>query len=236
MKDTVHHSKIIQKKVRKGTRNFLQTKALTPEELDQAIQIGFELGIEEIENGTKLLTIGEMGIGNTTATSAITASLLHLSVEDTVGRGTGLNNSQLQHKKEVIKQAISKYYLETEEPLEALRTFGGLEIASMVGMILAASFKQIPVLLDGVITGVAALIASKLNPNTKNYLIASHQSAEPAHFFILKSLQVEPLLQLSLRLGEGTGAILALPLLRSSKDLLQQMATFTEANVSDKTQ
>ncbi len=236
MKEFVDNPKLIQANIKKGTRNFLYEKAMTKEEVNKAIEVGFQLGITEIEQGTNILSIGEMGIGNTTASAAVAAHLLNRSLEEMVGRGTGLDDKQWQHKREVIQKAFDFHSLSTKDPIETLTTFGGYEIAAMVGMIIAASFRQVPIILDGVITGAAALIAANIHPNTTSYMIASHQSEEPGHRFILEALNLTPLLQLSLRLGEGTGAILALPLIRSIQHLLQEMATFTEANVSEKNQ
>lgn len=234
MKSTIDNPRLIQRKVRAGAGNFLREKALTEEEVIKAIQIGFDLGVKEIEEGTRMLSIGEMGIGNTTSSAALTAHLLGLSVDETVGRGTGLNDNQLQHKKEIIKKAFQFHQLSSKDPIETLSAFGGLEIAAMTGMILAASFKQVPVILDGIIAGAAALVASYINSEAVSYMIASHRSEEPAHRFILEALNLSPLLQLSMRLGEGTGAVLSVPLIRSTQHLFQEMATFAEANVSQK--
>lgn len=234
MKSTIDNSRLIQKKVREGTRNFLKDKAMTKEEVIKAVQVGFELGMEEVEQGAKMLSIGEMGIGNTTSSAAIATHLLGNSLDELVGRGTGLNDSQLQHKKDVIQKAFEFHNLQTNDPIETLSVFGGFEIAAMTGLILAAGYKQVPVIIDGIIAGAAALIAANINPITTSYMIASHQSEEPAHRFILKALNLSPLLQLSMRLGEGTGAVLSVPLIRSTQYLFQEMATFAEANVSQK--
>ncbi len=234
MKDTIDDDRLIHRKVKNGTNNFLLDKAMTKEEASEAIQVGFDLGVEEVEQGAKMLSIGEMGIGNTTASAAVTAYLLERSVDEMVGRGTGLNDEGLQHKKAIIQKAIDKHQLTTKDAVEALAAFGGLEIAAMTGMIVAAAYKQVPILLDGFNTGAAAVAAAHIHPITASYMIASHQSEEPGHKFMLKSLNLSPLLQLSLRLGEGTGAILSLPLIRSTQHLLQEMATFAEANVSEK--
>jgi len=234
MKATIDNQNLIQKKIREGTRNFLKEKAMTKEEVTAAVQVGFELGVEEVKQRTKMLSIGEMGIGNTTPSTAIAAYLLNIPLEIMVGRGTGLNEDQLRHKKEVIQKAFDFHNLQTKDPIETLSTFGGFEIAAMTGVILAAGYKQVPVIIDGIIAGAAALIAYHINPVTTSYMIASHQSEEPAHQFILQALNLSPLLQLSMRLGEGTGAVLSVPLIRSSKHLVQEMATFAEANVSEK--
>lgn len=234
MKDTIADPRLIQRKIKKGTNNFLFGKAMSKKEVYDAIQVGFQLGIEEVEQGTKMLSIGEMGIGNTTSSAAIAAHLLELPVEQMTGKGTGLDDIQLKHKINVIRKAFEKHQLATKDAVETLATFGGVEHAAMTGMIIAASYKQIPVLLDGLNTGAAALAATYIHPLTSSYMIAAHQSEEPGHAIILKVLQLKPLLQLSLRLGEGTGAILALPLIRSTQHLLQEMATFSQAKVSQK--
>jgi len=232
MKSTIDNPKLIQKKVRAGAGNFLHEKALTRDEVIKTIQIGFDLGIKEIENGTRMLSIGEMGIGNTTSSAAVAAHLLGYSLDEMVGRGTGLNDGQLQHKKEIISSAFQFHQLTSKDPIETLSAFGGLEIAAMTGMILAASLKQVPVILDGLIAGAAALVASQINSDTVSYMIASHQSEEPGHRIILQSLNLSPLLQLSMRLGEGSGAVLAVPLIKSTQHLFQEMATFAEAKIS----
>jgi len=234
MKDTVADPRLIQRKIKQGTNNFLFDKAMTKEEVYDAIQVGFQLGMDEIEQGVKMLSIGEMGIGNTTSSAAVAAHLLGRPVEQMTGKGTGLNDMQLQHKVDVIRKAFEKHQLASKDAVEALAAFGGLELAAMTGMIIAAAYKQIPVLLDGLNTGAAALAAAYIHPITASYMVASHQSEEPGHAIILNALQLKPLLQLSLRLGEGTGAILALPLIRSTQYLLQEMATFSQAKVSQK--
>ncbi|KXG44332.1 nicotinate-nucleotide--dimethylbenzimidazole phosphoribosyltransferase [Tepidibacillus decaturensis] len=234
MKDSIDNPLLIQKKIGQGTRNFLKEKAMTKQEAIEAIQVGFDLGVMEVENGAKGLAIGEMGIGNTTSSAAIAASLLKRPLDEVVGRGTGLNSDQWLHKKKVIQQALQFHNLHSNDPIEVLATFGGYEIAAMTGMILSAAYKRVPILLDGFNTGASALIAAKIETKSVLYMIASHQSEEPGHRHTLQALQIYPLLQLNLRLGEGTGAILALPILRSAQHLFQEMATFEEANVANK--
>lgn len=232
MKDTINHPDLIQRKVRAGSCNYTKGKAMTEEEVYLAIQVGFEIGIEEVENGYNILTMGEKGIGNTTPSATIAAHLLGRSLDDMVGRGTGLDDSQLNHKKDVIQRAFDFHALKTNDPIDTLCAFGGYEIAAMTGFIIAASYKQVPIVLDGIIAGAAALVAREFNPLTVSYMVASHCGDEVGHKFVLQDLGLKAILDLSLRLGEGTGSILSVPIIRSSKCIFQEMATFDDAGVS----
>jgi len=234
MKERVVDERLIQRKIRAGAGNFLREKAMNKEEAKKGIAVGYELAEEAINAGARMLSLGEMGIGNTTTSTIITAHLLDLPVSEVIGRGTGLNDQQLNHKQKVIEEGLKFHNLPTKEVIETLSAFGGLEHAAMVGVILAAARNQIPVILDGFNTGAAALIAKEVNSLTTSYLFAGHVSEEPGHAHILKALGLKPLLNLNMRLGEGTGAIMALSLIKGIKAIMWEMATFEEAHVSQR--
>jgi nicotinate-nucleotide--dimethylbenzimidazole phosphoribosyltransferase len=200
-----------------------------------AVKAGITLAEEAAEH-FDVLGVGEMGIGNSASASALVSTLLGISPEDAVGRGAGLDDAGLTLKKRVISAALSRYgaKLSTMEPISTIALFGGFEIAMMAGFVLGAAAKRVPVIIDGFICSAAFIAAHKLCPNVSDYVLFGHQSAEPGHTPVLKSLARAPLLDLELRLGEGTGAALALSILRSGLHLYREMATFTQASVSDK--
>jgi nicotinate-nucleotide--dimethylbenzimidazole phosphoribosyltransferase len=200
----------------------------------QALEVGMALADELAAEGTRLLGTGEMGIGNTTPSAAITAVLTGETVAQVTGRGTGIDDEGYRRKVEVIKQAIMRHHPNPDHPLDVLSKVGGLEIAGLAGLILGGAAHRIPVVLDGFIAGAAALIAVKLQPYCRDYLIASHQSVERGHGVVLKQLGLMPLFDLSLRLGEGTGACLGIGLVQAAIKILTQMATFDEAGVSER--
>jgi nicotinate-nucleotide--dimethylbenzimidazole phosphoribosyltransferase len=215
-----------------GTADFSFQPAMTNEELEQALSAGRSCVEAQANNAAIDLFIGgEMGIGNTTSASAIYAAVLSLSPADVIGPGTGVDADGLRRKQVVVEKALRCHQAILHKPYEVLRCLGGLEIAGLVGAYIAAAQKGIPVLVDGFICTAAALIAVKLNASVRDWLFFSHQSAEPAHITALKALDAEPLLQLGLRLGEGSGAALAVPLLKSALSLYNNMATFTTAGV-----
>jgi nicotinate-nucleotide--dimethylbenzimidazole phosphoribosyltransferase len=224
-------------KVRRGTRNMLQEAAMNDEELAEALKIGFTLADAAKDKGQGLLAIGEMGIGNTTAASAITSILSGEPVAAVTGRGTGLDTTAHAHKCHVIEATLLNHFAARDEnnlpdPLEVLRCMGGLEIASMTGMMLGAAKNGIAVVVDGFISTAAAAIAFKIEPRVREYFFAGHQSMEPGHKILLDLLGLHPILSLNMRLGEGTGAVLAMPVIESAMCLYNEMATFTSAGVS----
>lgn len=220
--------------VKKGTRNFVNEPAMTPEECQEAIEIGKKIVREEYKEGTKLLLLGEMGIGNTTSASAICAAILNTLPEQVTGRGTGLDDQAWNQKIEIVKKALAAH--PTQNTMEVLTRLGGLEIAAMAGAMIEASHQNIPILLDGFIVSAAALVAYKLEPSVWHNLIASHVSVECGHKIILDDLQLKPLLDLDMRLGEASGALIALPILDAAAAIYNEMATFESANVSSQTQ
>jgi nicotinate-nucleotide--dimethylbenzimidazole phosphoribosyltransferase len=216
-----------------GTANLARGPAMTRETAIRALEIGILLASELQQAGIRLLAVGEMGIANTTSASAITAAMLGLHPAEVTGRGTGVDDSRLRKKVAVIENALAANRPDVADPLNVLAKVGGFEIAGLAGLMLGAAAQMVPVVLDGFITGAAALIAAGLCPIVREYLIASHRSAEPGHAFILRHLGLRPLFDLEMRLGEGTGAVLAMNLIEASLHILRDMATFEAAGVTD---
>ncbi|MNQ92449.1 Nicotinate-nucleotide--dimethylbenzimidazole phosphoribosyltransferase [compost metagenome] len=217
-----------------GTANFAQGPAMTRGQGEQALQAGRDSVLRAIAEGSELFVGGEMGIGNTTAASALACALLECPVAHLTGPGTGLSVAGVSHKAQVIERALVLHAAERGDPLQTLFNLGGFEIAALVGAYLACAQEGLVVLVDGFICSVAALVAVRLNPACRQWLLFGHRGAEPGHRHVLESLNAEPLLDLGLRLGEGSGAALAVPLLRLACDLHGQMATFAEAAVADR--
>ncbi|PYZ92451.1 nicotinate-nucleotide--dimethylbenzimidazole phosphoribosyltransferase [Salipaludibacillus keqinensis] len=222
----------INEKIRYGTANFAKESAMTKGQAVKAIEAGIKVTTNAISNGANSVILGEMGIGNTTSSSAILAILSGEAVENVVGPGTGISEEKLLNKQQVIKKALMDRNPDPNDVLDILSKVGGLEIAGMTGAILGAASKKTPLIIDGFISTVSAVLAIRLAPNVRNYLIFSHQSQEAGHGIALKMLEAKPLLDLELRLGEGTGAALAFPLVQSSVHVLKEMATFTGAGIS----
>jgi nicotinate-nucleotide--dimethylbenzimidazole phosphoribosyltransferase len=223
----------LDRKIRAGTRSFVQEVAMTVGETQQAIEVGRERVEAAVRSGIDLLALGEMGIGNTASAAALLSLLTGRPAEETVGRGTGLDDAQLAHKREVIARSVAFHTAQqATTPFEMLCAVGGLEIAALVGAMLAAASQRVPVLVDGFICTVAALVAVGLAPNVRGYMLFAHRSAEQAHALALETLGAEPLLDLGMRLGEGSGAALAFPLVEASVRLLREMASFESAGVS----
>lgn len=230
------HPQLVSRTIRAGTSNFAHGPAMTREEASAAIAAGCEITQREIERGADLIGTGDMGIGNTTASSAIAASMTGQPVDRVTGLGTGIDERTRARKLAVIQRALERHRPDPSDPLDVLATVGGFEIAGLVGVILAGANARRPVVLDGFISGAAALIAVGLEPKVRGYLIASHRSQEPGHRLMLEHLRLAPLLDLDLRLGEGTGAALAMPLIEAACRVMNEMATFAEAGVSTKSQ
>ena len=222
------------KKIAFGTKNFTKGPAMARQEAIKSIETGIEVVEEEISNGIDIIGTGDMGIGNTTASSAITAVFTKRLIEDITGRGTGINDETLKNKIRVIKEALRINNPDPDDPMDVLSKVGGFEIGGLAGVILASASKQIPVVIDGFISGAAALIAYHLEPKVKDYMIASHCSAEKGHRLMLQHIGLEPILDLNLRLGEGTGAALGINIIEAAIKILTQMATFKSAGVSEK--
>jgi nicotinate-nucleotide--dimethylbenzimidazole phosphoribosyltransferase len=216
-----------------GTANFTRGPAMRRESAVRGIEIGIAVAAELADDGMGLIGVGDMGIANTTAASALTAALCEESVERVTGRGTGIDDAGRQRKIRTIERALAVNRPDSADPLDTLAKVGGFEIAGLAGVLLGAAARRIPVLLDGFITGAAALIAVRLCPPVRGYLIASHRSVEPGHQAILCELGLRPLLDLEMRLGEGTGAVLAMNLVEASLRIVCEMATFAAAGVTD---
>jgi nicotinate-nucleotide--dimethylbenzimidazole phosphoribosyltransferase len=223
---------LVQKKVRRGTRNFAQEPAMTAQEALACVETGIELAEAEVKPSHTWVVTGDMGIGNTTASSAIIAAMTGEPVERVTGRGTGISGAGLARKAAVIKEALDRHRPRAQDTLDVLSKVGGFEIGGLAGIVLGAAARRCPVVLDGLIATAAALLAVGLVPTVREYLIAGHRSVEPGHTVALQALGLEPVLDLELRLGEGTGGVLALPVLEAACRLLDEMATFEEAGVA----
>jgi nicotinate-nucleotide--dimethylbenzimidazole phosphoribosyltransferase len=228
----ISHPGLLARKVAFGTANMALSPAMTRAHMLEAIQVGIDVCDGQLDQGVDLVATGDMGIGNTTASSAIAAVLLRMPAARVTGRGTGIDDGQLAHKIQVIEKAIERHVPNSQDPLDVLMKVGGLEIAGLVGVIIAAASRRIPVVIDGLISGAAALVAVELNPVIGAYLFAGHVSVEQGHGLILERLGLFPLLDLGLRLGEGTGAVLAMSIIEAALRTHSEMATFTEAGVS----
>lgn len=222
---------VVDKKIRCGTRNFKIEPAMTEEEAVKAIASGIEMVSMCRKKGYQILATGEMGIGNTTTSSAVAAALLGCDVAEVTGRGAGLSDDKLIHKQQVIAEAIEKYELRKAEPLQILRTVGGFDIAGLAGVCIGGALYHIPIVLDGVISMVAALVAERIVPGTKAYLIPSHKGKEPAVKKLMEALAVEPVIDGRLALGEGTGAVMMLSLLDMALSIYQDRTTFSDIQI-----
>ncbi len=231
--DVEPHPALLNRKVAPGTKNMADEPAMTSGEVERACEVGTEVADTLIQGGATLLAGGEMGIGNTTAAAALTAVFTSSEVREVTGRGTGIDDERLTHKIGVIQRVLAKHQPDASRPLEVLAKVGGLEIAALTGFYLGAAARRVPVVLDGFIATSAALVATALNPNVKDYLFASHLSQEPGHKRQLKHLGLAPLFAFDMRLGEGSGAVLAFGILESAAAVLADMATFAEAGVAD---
>ena len=225
---------LINKPIAAGTKDFSQQAAMQADQVRQALHIGRDIIESQLEKAPQLFIGGEMGIGNTSSASAIYCSILGISPTKAVGPGTGLANQEITRKAQIIETALQKHRIDTKDPLAVLQTFGGFEIAGLIGAYIAAAQNKIPSLIDGFISTAAALIACQLNPPCRDWFLFSHQSAEPAHVKALEYFQAKPLLDIGMRLGEGSGAAVCLPLLKNALSLHSNMATFAEAAVAGK--
>jgi nicotinate-nucleotide--dimethylbenzimidazole phosphoribosyltransferase len=228
---------LLHRKVRRGTRNFAREAAMTEAELNAALQVGIDLATEASAQGRTLIALGEMGIGNTSAATAITAALTGKPVSELTGRGTGLDEPRCVRKSQIIDKALRFHFGDftaaRPEPLEILCCVGGLEIAAITGAVLGAAAKRIAVVIDGFICTAGAAVACAIAPDARFGVIAGHLSQEPGHRVLLEAMGVKPVLQLDMRLGEGTGAVLTFPLIESAVHLYNEMATFGSAGVSE---
>lgn len=225
-----HANLISQYKVRQGSRDALTEPAMTNEECLLALNNGMKVAKALTGN---LLIVGEMGIGNTSAASLLLARLGDLPLKDCIGRGTGLDDAGLKHKEKILTQVLARHH-DTKSPFNALAALGGLEIAMMAGALIQAASDRKVLLIDGFIASVALLVAERLAPGVVQYAIFAHHSAEPGHAKLLKLLDAKPLLDMGMRLGEGSGAALAYPILQSACAIMNEMASFSDAGISEK--
>ena len=225
---------LLHRKVAPGTADLLTAPAMTREQAVAAIEVGIDVAEQLVADGAGCLLTGDMGIANTTASAALVAALLGLPAEEVTGRGTGIDDAALAHKTSVVRRSLELHRPDPGDPLAVLAAVGGLEHAALAGFVLAGSALRVPVVLDGVIAGAAALVAGALHPYALVACLAGHRSAEPGHARALAALGLRPLIDLDLRLGEGSGAVLALPLVQCAARVLREVATFDSAGVSDK--
>ena len=226
------HPDLIDAKVGSGTKNFLYEPAMSLPQCEQAMLAGFELAENEAASGCNVFGFGEMGIGNTSSASCLMSVYCDLPLAECVGRGTGLDDAGVDQKKAVLQQALDRHQLNQSKLLQVLATFGGFEIAMMAGAMLGAAEQKAVLLIDGFIASTALLAAYKMQPEILQYCVFTHCSGEAGHRKLLEYLGVTPLLDMGLRLGEGTGAALAYPLVRAATGFLNEMASFETAGVS----
>jgi len=222
---------IINRKIRRGTDNIAKGPAMTREEAVKAIETGIEIVYDLADRGYNIFGTGEMGIGNTTTSSAMAHVLTGKPLNEVVGRGSGLNNEALANKINVVARAVEINKPCVSDPLDVLAKLGGFDIAGLVGCFIGAAARKLPILIDGFIAGVAALTAVRLKPEIRDYLIASHGSAEPGSRAVLEAIGAEPLLNLGMRLGEGTGAALAFHIVDAAFEAYNKMGTFADAQI-----
>lgn len=224
----IEHPRILDRKIRDGTANMFLGPAMSEEEAIRAVKAGRDVVWSAIDQGANLIGTGEMGIGNTTASSAILSVLSGFPPDMVVGRGTGCDDDRLQFKRDLVQRVVELHRPDPRNPVEVLARVGGLEIAGLTGCILGAASRRVPVVIDGFISTAAALVASRFDAQVKDYILASHLSEETGHEIMLNLLGVRPMLNMRMRLGEGSGAALAFHLIDASIRILQEMATLDE--------
>lgn len=229
----IHHPEVLNRKIRKGTMNICKGPAMTRDEAVRAIEVGIEIVGDLVREGYQILGTGEMGIGNTSTSSAVLTAFTGYDTEWTVGKGAGLTEEDFAKKKRCIKQALAMNRPDQNDPIDVLAKVGGLDIAGMVGCYLGAAYYRIPIIIDGFISAAAALTAFRINKLSKEYMLPSHNSAEPGFKLIMRELEMSPLLDLNLRLGEGTGCPLAIPIIEAAAKIITEMATFEEISMSN---
>lgn len=224
---------LIHKKIVRGTRNIRKGPAMTRDEAVKCLEAGIMLAREYAEDGA-IFGTGEMGIANTTPSSAIIAAFSGASVEEVTGRGTGIDDERLKNKINVIKDALSVNKPDPKDPVDVLAKVGGAEIGGIAGLIIGAASRRIPIVIDGFISTAGALVAYEMNPDIRDYLFAAHNSVEKGHKVMLERMNLRPFIDLDLRLGEGTGAAIGISLVEAAVKVYNEMATFGDAGVSEK--
>ncbi|MFD2611064.1 nicotinate-nucleotide--dimethylbenzimidazole phosphoribosyltransferase [Paenibacillus gansuensis] len=230
----LEHPGLEQRKIRRGTGNIARGPAMTRAEAEAAVRVGFELVAERAAQGYRVFATGEMGIGNTTPSSAIMVALTGISPDQAVGRGTGIDEARRLHKVDVVRRALEINAPDPADALDVLAKLGGLEIAGLVGVILGAAAHRCLVVVDGFISSAAALIAVRLAPQAAAYMVGSHMSMEQGHALLVEAAGLKPVLHMDMRLGEGTGAVLAFHFIDAAQLIMKEMATFESAGVSGK--
>jgi len=233
LKTAAAGSAVIDKNIRRGTANMSKGPAMTRDEAEKAIDAGFDIASAAFADGTDILGTGEMGIGNTTSTSACAIALLGVTPESVVGRGAGLGDDALANKIQVVKKSLEVNDPDRDDPIDVLSKVGGLDIAGLAGCFLAAAYHRKPVLIDGAISAVSALIAARICPPAKDFMIATHRSVEPSYGAAISELGLHPFLELGMRLGEGTGCALAFPIVTAACAMMNEMGTFADIEFDD---
>lgn len=233
MVNIIDHPKVLQMSIAPGTKNMAEGPAMSRYQATKAIEIGFQLAKEHIDNGASLIATGEMGVGNTTSASAIYACMTGLKPEDVTGTGAGLLPEKVPHKAQIIQRALDINHPDPKDPLAVLEAVGGFELAAMVGTMIAGAVYRCPIVVDGFISGAAAILAMTFHHEIRNYLIFSHSSGEKGFLEVCRRFSIDPLVDLNMHLGEGTGSVLIMPIIESSLACYQEMATFEEAGVTE---
>lgn len=232
IKPKISHPGLVERNIRPGTANFAKAPAMERQEAEQALLVGIEMVKTLVAEGYNLIGTGEMGIGNTSCSSAIYMAFTGADADEAVGKGGGITDEALIRKKKVISAALKLHRPDPNDPMDVLAKVGGLDVAGMAGCFLGAAHCRVPVVIDGFISAAAALVAYRLNPLVRDYMIPSHLSAEPSYIHIMRELDLEPMLYLNMRLGEGTGCPLAFGIIDAALGMLNNMATFDEAMIS----
>lgn len=234
VKENIYHPSLIDKCIRKGTYNMFYEDAMTRQEAQRALQIGIECVQQCVNEGYKIIGVGEMGIGNTSTSSCIVSALTACSIEEAIGRGGGLTDEQLEHKKKVLNQVMLKRKPDRNDPIDVLHKVGGFDIAAMAGVCLAAKKYNIPVVIDGFISMTAALVAYTIDREVKDYMFASHCSLEKGYNIAMNAIGLKPMLNLNMRLGEGSGCPIAINIINTAAQIINNMATFAQASIDIK--
>ncbi len=231
VKTEINHPDVINSRIKSGTENIAIEPAMSREEAVQAINTGIELALSAVEEGASLLSTGEMGIANTTPSSAIVAAMTDKEVAAVVGYGSGISEEQRQHKISIVEKALEVNKPDPDDAVDVLAKVGGLEIAGMAGVMIGAASRSVPIIMDGFIAGAAAIIACNIEPQIADYIIPSHKSAEPGHEDIFDFLDLSPAIDMNMRLGEGSGAVLHMHNVEAACRIMADMATFAEAGI-----
>lgn len=224
---------VINKKIRKGTNNLYKEPAMSRDEAIKAINIGIEAAKNAKDNGYSIIGVGEMGIGNTTTSSAILLAMIDCKLEDVVGKGGGITSDSFEKKKKIVKESLEINKVNPDDPIDVLSKVGGFDIAAMAGVFLGCAYYRLPVVVDGFISAVSALVASRINPMVKEFLFSSHKSLEIGYNVIMEELELDPMLDLNMRLGEGSGCPMAFSIVEFAISMLKNMSTFKQADIDD---